>query len=276
MTPVCPAALRSSRAHPPPEQVTTTNGSLRVGIEKADPASNHDLNHKYGMLQSRNKLCFTGGYIEGARPRPPPSVPSAFSLTCPLRSRCVVPRLQQQRRGLCESARTQTMTRRVAHGQPGPPRLRRVHGRHVAVLVCTPPLLPASVQLQLTAPPAGTPRATRARSRTQTAGATSTTLRWGGSRGSASRECRAHALPPCSCLTDTRAVPSCPTDTALITDAAVAHARVPPTLRSTPAPRRRSTCSKKNKLGAGGKVLQSAPFMYDYISPKRDGRGEVL
>ena len=47
-------------------QVTTTNGSLRIRIEQADPASNHGLSYKSGMLQSWNKLCFTGGYIEGA------------------------------------------------------------------------------------------------------------------------------------------------------------------------------------------------------------------
>ncbi|KAF8514413.1 beta-glucan synthesis-associated protein-domain-containing protein [Gautieria morchelliformis] len=47
-----------------PGQVTTTNGSLRIRIEQADPASNHGLSYKSGMLQSWNKFCFTGGYIE--------------------------------------------------------------------------------------------------------------------------------------------------------------------------------------------------------------------
>ncbi|KAF8487612.1 beta-glucan synthesis-associated, partial [Gautieria morchelliformis] len=47
-----------------PGQVTTTNGSLRILIEQADPMSNHGLSYKSGMLQSWNKLCFTGGYIE--------------------------------------------------------------------------------------------------------------------------------------------------------------------------------------------------------------------
>ncbi|KAF8584647.1 glycoside hydrolase family 16 protein [Ramaria rubella] len=47
-----------------PGQATTTNGSLRLRLEAADPASNHGLNYKSAMLQSWNKFCFTGGYIE--------------------------------------------------------------------------------------------------------------------------------------------------------------------------------------------------------------------
>ncbi|KAH9937930.1 beta-glucan synthesis-associated [Amylocystis lapponica] len=50
-----------------PKQVTTSNGSLRILLEQvADPSTNHGLPYKSGMLQSWNKLCFTGGYIEVA------------------------------------------------------------------------------------------------------------------------------------------------------------------------------------------------------------------
>ncbi|KAF8520593.1 beta-glucan synthesis-associated [Hysterangium stoloniferum] len=47
-----------------PEQATTVNGSLRLRLDAADPATNHGLSWKSAMLQSWNKFCFTGGYIE--------------------------------------------------------------------------------------------------------------------------------------------------------------------------------------------------------------------
>ncbi|KZV87024.1 beta-glucan synthesis-associated [Exidia glandulosa HHB12029] len=47
-----------------PGQVTTGDGKLRIKLEKVDPKTNHNLDLKSGMLQSWNKFCFTGGYIE--------------------------------------------------------------------------------------------------------------------------------------------------------------------------------------------------------------------
>ncbi|EKM77365.1 hypothetical protein AGABI1DRAFT_122114 [Agaricus bisporus var. burnettii JB137-S8] len=46
-----------------PGQPTTANGSLRLTLEEADPANNHELNYKSGM-RLRNKFCFTGGIVE--------------------------------------------------------------------------------------------------------------------------------------------------------------------------------------------------------------------
>ncbi|KZV80530.1 SKN1-domain-containing protein, partial [Exidia glandulosa HHB12029] len=48
-----------------PSQVTTGGGYLRIKMEHIDdPAINHGLSIKSGMLQSWNKFCFTHGYIE--------------------------------------------------------------------------------------------------------------------------------------------------------------------------------------------------------------------
>ncbi|KAG6855509.1 hypothetical protein H0H87_001844 [Tephrocybe sp. NHM501043] len=62
-----------------PSQVTTSNGSLVITMDSADTlqsgltqgstaplttAENHGLSYRSGMLQSWNKVCFTGGYIE--------------------------------------------------------------------------------------------------------------------------------------------------------------------------------------------------------------------
>lgn len=44
-----------------PGQVTTTNGSLKILIENTEWKG---LPYRSGMLQSWNKFCFTGGYIE--------------------------------------------------------------------------------------------------------------------------------------------------------------------------------------------------------------------
>lgn len=47
-----------------PDAITTANGSLVITmIEQV----NHNLNFQSGMLQSWNKLCFSSGYVEGAR-----------------------------------------------------------------------------------------------------------------------------------------------------------------------------------------------------------------
>lgn len=46
-----------------PEQINTTGGALQLTME-AKPMNN--LNFRSGMLQSWNKFCFTGGYIEFA------------------------------------------------------------------------------------------------------------------------------------------------------------------------------------------------------------------
>ncbi|KAG8899650.1 hypothetical protein FRB99_006518 [Tulasnella sp. 403] len=44
-----------------PQMITTRNGSLVITLEQA---VNHGVNYRSGMLQSWNKFCFTGGYIE--------------------------------------------------------------------------------------------------------------------------------------------------------------------------------------------------------------------
>ncbi|KAK9473333.1 beta-glucan synthesis-associated protein KRE6 [Dipodascopsis tothii] len=44
-----------------PDAVTTRDGAL---ILRMDAFKNHDLDYRSGMMQSWNKLCFTGGYIE--------------------------------------------------------------------------------------------------------------------------------------------------------------------------------------------------------------------
>ncbi|KIK44112.1 glycoside hydrolase family 16 protein [Suillus luteus UH-Slu-Lm8-n1] len=50
-----------------PSQVTTKGGALQITLAKADPASNHNLTYRSGMVSQdhqRNKFCFTGGLIE--------------------------------------------------------------------------------------------------------------------------------------------------------------------------------------------------------------------
>ncbi|KAG8915297.1 hypothetical protein FRC01_003716 [Tulasnella sp. 417] len=44
-----------------PGMITTANGSLVITLEEYP---NHGLNYRSGMLQSWNKFCFSGGYIE--------------------------------------------------------------------------------------------------------------------------------------------------------------------------------------------------------------------
>lgn len=44
-----------------PDAVTTENGSLVITLSE-EPS--HNLNFRSGMLQSWNKFCFQGGYIE--------------------------------------------------------------------------------------------------------------------------------------------------------------------------------------------------------------------
>ncbi|OJA18043.1 hypothetical protein AZE42_06797 [Rhizopogon vesiculosus] len=59
-----------------PSQVTTKGGALRIALAKVDPASNHNLTYRSGMVDTmlgslltnaqRNKFCFTGGLIEAS------------------------------------------------------------------------------------------------------------------------------------------------------------------------------------------------------------------
>ncbi|WVR08937.1 hypothetical protein IAU60_005996 [Kwoniella sp. DSM 27419] len=46
-----------------PTRVTTKGGSLEITIDKAP---GHDLNYTGGMIQSWNRFCFTGGYVEAS------------------------------------------------------------------------------------------------------------------------------------------------------------------------------------------------------------------
>jgi len=46
-----------------PDAVTTANGTLNI---KFDAFKNHNLNYRSGMLQSWNKMCFKGGYMEAS------------------------------------------------------------------------------------------------------------------------------------------------------------------------------------------------------------------
>lgn len=57
-----------------PEQVTTAGGALHITLEQVDPgaADSHALGYRSGMLQSWNKFCFSGGYIEVALTLPGP------------------------------------------------------------------------------------------------------------------------------------------------------------------------------------------------------------
>lgn len=49
-----------------PSAVTTKGGALAITLSKQDPATNHNLTYKSGMIQSWNKFCFTGGLIESS------------------------------------------------------------------------------------------------------------------------------------------------------------------------------------------------------------------
>ncbi|KAK4892670.1 suppressor of kre null, partial [Elasticomyces elasticus] len=46
-----------------PDAITTENGTLNI---RFDAFQNHGLNYRSGMLQSWNKLCFKGGYLEAS------------------------------------------------------------------------------------------------------------------------------------------------------------------------------------------------------------------
>ncbi|THU80069.1 beta-glucan synthesis-associated [Dendrothele bispora CBS 962.96] len=46
-----------------PSAVTTSNGSLVISLTKEDPATNHDMDYRGGMITSWNKFCFTSGMI---------------------------------------------------------------------------------------------------------------------------------------------------------------------------------------------------------------------
>lgn len=50
-----------------PDAVTTRNGVLELRFEQS---RNHDLNYRSGMVQSWNKLCFTGGRLEASASMP--------------------------------------------------------------------------------------------------------------------------------------------------------------------------------------------------------------
>lgn len=50
-----------------PSQLTTSGGALQITLDRvANPADNHNLTYKSGMLQSWNKFCFTGGILEAS------------------------------------------------------------------------------------------------------------------------------------------------------------------------------------------------------------------
>ncbi|KIJ64320.1 glycoside hydrolase family 16 protein [Hydnomerulius pinastri MD-312] len=49
-----------------PSAVTTKGGALAITLTKEDPATNHNLTYKSGMICYRNKFCFTGGLIEAS------------------------------------------------------------------------------------------------------------------------------------------------------------------------------------------------------------------
>lgn len=50
-----------------PDALTTGDGVLQI---RFDAFENHGLNYRSGMLQSWNKLCFKGGYLEGSMSLP--------------------------------------------------------------------------------------------------------------------------------------------------------------------------------------------------------------
>ncbi|KAF8650091.1 hypothetical protein AX16_005417 [Volvariella volvacea WC 439] len=47
-----------------PGQVTTADGHMKIRLERANPADNHNMSYKSGMVQTWNKFCFTGGLLE--------------------------------------------------------------------------------------------------------------------------------------------------------------------------------------------------------------------
>ncbi|KAJ3570177.1 hypothetical protein NP233_g4569 [Leucocoprinus birnbaumii] len=48
-----------------PQQATTEGGALRLRLAQvANPADNHNMKYRSGMIQSWNKFCFTGGLVE--------------------------------------------------------------------------------------------------------------------------------------------------------------------------------------------------------------------
>ncbi|KAF5375370.1 hypothetical protein D9615_007927 [Tricholomella constricta] len=50
-----------------PSGATTSGGSLRLKLERVDnPADNHNMSYRSGMVQTWNKFCFTGGLIEAS------------------------------------------------------------------------------------------------------------------------------------------------------------------------------------------------------------------
>ncbi|KAF5371684.1 hypothetical protein D9758_003399 [Tetrapyrgos nigripes] len=46
-----------------PSAITTRNGALQISLSKEDPASNHNLSYRGGMMTTWNKFCFTSGMI---------------------------------------------------------------------------------------------------------------------------------------------------------------------------------------------------------------------
>lgn len=79
-----------------PDYITTKDGNLVI---KVDDVPNDKLKYTSGMLQSWNKVCFTGGRIEGT----PPHSPAHIS-----------PRVAAWR-----PARVRLLARRLAPGEPG-------------------------------------------------------------------------------------------------------------------------------------------------------------
>lgn len=49
-----------------PANVITANGSLQISLTRETLEESHNLGFLGGMLQSWNKFCFTGGYVEVA------------------------------------------------------------------------------------------------------------------------------------------------------------------------------------------------------------------
>ncbi|TFK28002.1 concanavalin A-like lectin/glucanase [Coprinopsis marcescibilis] len=49
-----------------PSGATTSGGSLQIKLESMEPADNHNMSYKSGMIQTWNKFCFTGGILEAS------------------------------------------------------------------------------------------------------------------------------------------------------------------------------------------------------------------
>ncbi len=49
-----------------PDNIITKGGNLEISLTKETNASSHGMGYLGGMLQSWNKLCLTGGYVEMA------------------------------------------------------------------------------------------------------------------------------------------------------------------------------------------------------------------